>query len=80
MTNRELSEKLYKLACQLEEIVDGNISNTSSKRIITCVADELHDLSNENYTPGSTSWNDLKPNKPSKKQPYTNTAGKKLPF
>lgn len=85
MTQRELSEKLYKLATEIESIVEGNVSNTASKRVLSLIADELHELSSENYTPGSTSWADLNvksrgASTKSKKQPYANKAGRPLPF
>lgn len=80
MTNRELSEKLYSLARQLEEIASGNVANTTARRTISEISDELYELSDEKYSPGSTSWNDIKPPKKAKKQSYINTAGKKLPF
>lgn len=86
MTNRELSEKLYELGSKLEQIAEGDHTRSDSKRILFEIADELHALSNEKYTPGHTSWADLKgqvpkkPNQPSKTMKYTNKTGRQLPF
>lgn len=72
MNQRDLSEKLDKLATRLEEAEEW----LDVKKIVT----ELRRLSNENYAPGnSVSWADLKPKSVNKK--FTDkTTGKELPF
>lgn len=77
MTNRELSEKLCKMACQLNEL-SAEGSTSEMKRVLILLAGELHDLSNENYTPSTPTWDSIKPK--TKKPTYTNTSGRKMPF
>lgn len=82
MTDRELSKKLCKLACELNELSEGNQSNSEYQRKLTQIADELHELSNEKFSPGSTSWSELKKqaDKPSGKPKYVNQQGREMPF
>lgn len=82
MTKRELSEKLCELACELDDLSDGNQSNADYRRALIQIAAELHDLSNNNFTPGHTSWADVKKqaNAPTRKPKYVNTHGRELPF
>lgn len=77
MNQRDLSEKLDKLATKLEELrYDSEDLETDLQK----VADQLRKLSTENYAPGnSVSWADLKPKSVNKK--FTDkTTGKELPF
>lgn len=75
MTNRELSEKLDSLATRIEESLK---LQDPSKRLFE-IAAELRALSNEKYTPGNTSWSDLKQAAKPKKN-YTDNRGRDLPF
>lgn len=78
MTNRELSEKLCKLACQMNDL-SAEGSTSEMKRVLILMAEELHVLSNENYTPSTPTWDSIKP-KTAKKTTFTNTTGRKMPF
>lgn len=70
MTNRELAERLCSLGCQLDDIANGD-------SLLLAIAKELHTLSNENYTPKTSTWADIKKQVPSKK--YKDSRGE-LPF
>lgn len=73
MNQRELSEKLEKLADKMEEVA-GDWDKTMD------LAEEVRKLSNENYAPGnSTTWEAIKP-KTVKKQGGFIQSGKKTPF
>ena len=79
MTERELSEKLCAFGCMLKEMAE--FPETDRQALLE-IANELHDLSNKNYSPG-TSWNDIKKQvqQPSKKKRYYDrSTGKELPF
>lgn len=73
MTNRQLSERLCDLGCRLDSLSDGD-------QDILAIANELHALSNETFTPG-TSWTDLKrvPGQPTRKLKYVNN-NREIPF
>lgn len=77
MTERALSEKLCEIACKMNEWID-------SVPELSDLANELHTLSEEKFTPGSTSWSDLKAKKgqTSKKKPryLNNPNNRELPF
>lgn len=73
MNQRDLSEKLEKLADLLE--IDNHPSS------IEKVIKELRKLSNENYAPGnSLSWDAVKPKQVKKQGGFISKTGKNLPF
>lgn len=72
MTERELSERLCSLGCRLEEMAE------SDNEDLLEIAKELHNLSNEKYSPGTSTWTDLKKMVAPKKK-YTDRRGV-LPF
>lgn len=59
MTDRNLSEKLCAIACSLNELSEGDQHQSVYRRELVRLADELHTLSNEKFTPGTTSWSEL---------------------
>lgn len=79
MTNRELSEKLCQLGCKIEEMAKGLCTTEALEQI----ANELHALSDENYTP-HTPWSELKKQVtlPTKQKRYYDKANpsRELPF
>lgn len=79
MTDRELSQRLAELAYQLETIADSDMPNWFTE--IRIVSDELRELSNQKYTPGHTSWQDVrKVANSSKKKEYRDSKGRITPF
>ena len=76
MTDRELSERLCALACELELIADGS-------EVLSDMARELHELSNVKYSPHAV-WADVKKQvehrSTSKKKRYYDELRKELPF
>lgn len=80
LTNNQLSEKLCKLACKIDDMALGDYTDSERKRILTLIAAELHDISNEKFAPTSgTSWADIKPKNDTKKT-YKSKSGQDLPF
>lgn len=80
ISNNVLSEKLCKLACQLDKISSGEFTASEGRRILVLVAGELHDLSNEKFVPEAvTTWADIKPKNDTKKT-YKSKTGRDLPF
>ena len=75
LTDRELSERLSALAGKIEEIVNELGEAPGLLEVI----DELRKLSNEKYTPGHTSWADLKKKVQSTKRTYRQ-GEKEMPF
>lgn len=76
MTERELSEKLSELAGRIEsnlENLEGRPPAAIWEHLLN-VAKELRSLSNEKYTPGSVTWDDVK--KTTLNQPNT----RRFPF
>lgn len=70
MTERDLSQRLEELAIKIEEIADSDLPNWPFE--LQTVAIELRKLSNEKYTVGHTSWEDVKKvaKNPTKKFPF----------
>lgn len=79
MTERELSEKLDTLATRLEELRYNFSGDLEKKAELQAIVVELRTLSNQKYTPGNTSWSDLKQAAKPKKN-YTDNRGRDLPF
>lgn len=80
MTNNELSEKLCKIACKIDDMALGAYTDAERKRILTLLAGELHQLSNEKFAPSaSIGWADIKPKNDTKKT-YKSKSGQDLPF
>lgn len=78
ISNNELSEKLCKLACQLDKA--SELSDSERKRIMIQIASELHAISNEKFAPSSNGigWNDIKPQ--NTKKTYMTKDGRVSPF
>lgn len=81
MTDRELSEKLCTLGCILKEMAD--FPQTDSQALLE-IANELHDLSNENYSPHAV-WREIKKQvkksaSTNRKRYYDQSTGKESPF
>ncbi len=77
MNQRDLSEKLERLAISLEMICS---SDSQDHQVVWNIAQELRELSNENYAPGnSVTWDEIKPKK-AKPQGGFIQGGKRTPF
>jgi len=69
MTERELSQKLEEIAGRIEEVIGWDGTLFASQEALFEISKELRCLSNQKYTAGSLSWDDLKTNaKPTKKK------------
>ena len=78
MTDRELSQELFRLACQVDVIAE--LSEGELVPSLYNISDRLKELSNEKYTPGHTSWEDVKKVANSNKKTYRDSRGRTLPF
>lgn len=78
MNERELSAKLERLAISLEAICS---SDNQDHQVVWNVAQELRELSNENYAPGnSLSWDAVKPKTVKRQGGFKSKSGKTMPF
>ena len=81
LSNNQLSEKLCSLACKIDDAAAGAYTDSERKRILTLIAAELHDISNEKFEPASAAlgWGDIRPKNDTKKT-YKSKSGQDLPF